>query len=300
MENSTGRGCVHRCRLLEPSVAEMYPGRTAFTRRKSPERAVEVVAWVKAKYHLKQVHFSEDLFTFQPSWLEAFSELYASRVGVPFTCNSSVELVSERNVEALKNAGCRGVAIGIETGNEELRSHILNKTVSNDDVRQAARRIKNAGMELTTFNMLASPGESLEDAFSTIALNREIQADHVRVALAVPIPFTEWEKSALEEGSLDPATASRESQPEETPGRIQHGTNQAFENPTTLSIGGSLSQGRETGPAPHQKPHLQALTHSDCSLRLKRKSMDWVGWRTALLLACRRSQKAYSQLRHLI
>jgi radical SAM superfamily enzyme YgiQ (UPF0313 family) len=189
------------------------------------------VAWVKAKYPLKQVHFSDDLFTFQPSWLEAFSELYASRVGVPFTCNSSVELVSERNVEALKNAGCRGVAIGIETGNEELRSHILNKTVSNDDVRQAARRIKNAGMELTTFNMLASPGESLEDAFSTIALNREIQADHVRVALAVPIPFTEWEKSALEEGSLDPAYSEQRVASLRRP-QVAFNTeqNQAFEN----------------------------------------------------------------------
>jgi len=201
---STGRGCVHACSFCwNPSVAEMYKGKTPFTRRKSPERAVDEVLWVKKKHPLKSVHFSDDLFTFQPSWLEAFAEDYARRVAVPFTCNSSVELVSERNVEALQSAGCRGIAIGIETGNEALRGEILKKTVSNDDVRLAAARIKGAGMELTTFNMLASPGESLEDAFSTIALNREIGTDHVRVALAVPIPFTDWEVEAQASGDLD-------------------------------------------------------------------------------------------------
>ena len=200
---STGRGCVHACSFCwNPSVAEMYESKSSFTRRKSPERAVEEVLWVKKKHPLKTVHFSDDLFTFQPSWLEEFAELYASRVAIPFTCNSSVELVSQRNVDALKAAGCRGVAIGIETGNEELRSAILKKPVSNDDIRKAASRIKAAGMELTTFNMLASPGESLEDAFSTISLNQEIGTDHVRVALAVPIPFTEWEAQAEQSGTL--------------------------------------------------------------------------------------------------
>ena len=177
------------------------------------------------------MHFSDDLFTFQPRWLEEFAEIYARRVGIPFTCNSSVELVSQRNVDALRSAGCRGVAIGIETGNEELRSSILKKTVTNDDVRMAASRIKRAGMELTTFNMLASPGESLEDAFSTIRLNQEIGTDHVRVALAVPIPFTEWETSAQAEGTLDPSYENQRvaSLRRPSPAFITE-NNQAFEN----------------------------------------------------------------------
>ena len=229
---STGRGCVHACSFCwNPSVAEMYKGKVPFTRRKSPERAVEEVHWVAQNYPLKTVHFSDDLFTFQPSWLEEFAELYARRVGIPFTCNSSVELVSQRNVDSLRSAGCRGVAIGIETGNEVLRSSILKKTVTNEDVRTAAGRIKRAGMELTTFNMLASPGESLEDAFSTIRLNQEIGTDHVRVALAVPIPFTEWETNAQAEGTLDPSYEQQRVASLRRPSpAFTTENNQAFEN----------------------------------------------------------------------
>jgi len=208
---ATGRGCVHSCSFCwNPNLKEMYDsadrelnrGRSSFVRRKSPERSVEEVAWVKERYPLSAVHFSDDLFTIGTRWLEEFANLYASRVGVPFTCNSSIELVTKSTIDALVAAGCRGVAIGIETGNEDLRSKILNKRVSNDQVRQAARIIKSAGLELTTFNMLGSPGETISDAFDTVRLNREIGTDHMRVALAVPMPHSEWEQQAWNSGHL--------------------------------------------------------------------------------------------------
>ena len=201
---TTGRGCVHSCSFCwNTTLRGMYAAGGEFARRKSPGRVVDEIARVKRVHPMHHVHFSDDLFTLRPSWLEAFAPLYRDGVGLPFTCNSSVELVTERVVDALAAAGCAGVAIGIETGNEQLREKILNKTVSNDDVRRAARLIKSRGMRLTTFNMIASPGETLEDAFSTLALNREIGADHVRVNLAVPIPHTSFDTDARASGHLD-------------------------------------------------------------------------------------------------
>ena len=145
---------------------------------------------------------ADDLFTLHPGWLQEFADRYPAAVGVPFTCNSSVELISKNSASALARAGCRGVAIGIETGNEVLRSKILNKTVTNDHIRQAAALIKGGGMELTTFNMLGSPGETLQDALDTLALNREIGADHVRVSMALPVPGTAFETDAFASGHL--------------------------------------------------------------------------------------------------
>jgi radical SAM superfamily enzyme YgiQ (UPF0313 family) len=199
----TGRGCVHSCSFCwNTTLREMYEGKGSFVRRKSPTRAVDEIVAVAATTPLKRVHFSDDLFTIHPAWLEEFAPMYRDRVGIPFSCNTSIELVSPRAMAALAMAGCQSVAIGVETGNEELRSRILRKTVTNADVRQAAQRIKDAGMDLVTFNMLASPGETLEDAFATVRLNQEIGADHVRVNLAVPIPHTDFERTAEVDGHL--------------------------------------------------------------------------------------------------
>jgi hypothetical protein len=95
------------------------------------------------------------------------------------------------------------VAIGLETGNEELRSQILGKEVTNDHAREAAANIKRYGMELCTFNMVGSPGETLDDVLQTIALNREMGTDHVRVNIAIPLAHTAFEETAFSMGYLD-------------------------------------------------------------------------------------------------
>lgn len=207
---NTSRGCVHSCQFCwNPSLRRLMPEGVTFTRRKSPERAVQEVAHLRARHPLTSVHFADDLFTVGLHWLEQFAPLWRDQVDLPFTCSSSIELVTPRAVSALAAAGCRGVAIGLETANERIRSQILRKTVTNDDVRAAAALIKDAGLELTTYNMLACPGETLDDAWATVRLNQEIGADFTRVTLAMPIPHTDFEREALAAGHLDPADLDR-------------------------------------------------------------------------------------------
>lgn len=200
---ATGRGCVHRCTYCwNTSLAALVEGKGQFVRRKSPERAIDEVVRVKERWPLRLVHFSDDLFTMHPAWLEEFADRYRRRVGLPFTCNTSVPLVTERTVAALVRAGCKGVAIGVETGNEVLRGAILGKEVSDAAVREAAGRIKRAGLQLITFNMVGSPGETVDDVISTIVLNRQIGTDRVRVNLAVPLAHTAFEETAFSLGFL--------------------------------------------------------------------------------------------------
>ena len=55
---------------------------------------------------------------------------------------------------------------------------------------------------LTSFNMLALPYETIENAFETVRLNRQIRADNVRVTYLSPIPRTELVESAVKDGLL--------------------------------------------------------------------------------------------------
>ncbi len=200
---ATVRGCFHECGFCwNDALREMYEGGGRFTRRKSPRRAVDEILQVKGRYPLEHVHFSDDLFTVHPTWLEEFAPIYRDEVGVPFTCNSSIPLVTKRTTSALAAAGCVGVGIGLECGNEALRSEILGKVITNDDVHEAARLVKSHGMQLSTFNMVGSPGETVENVWETIHLNRAIGVDHVRVTIAIPLPFTRFEDHAMEKGLL--------------------------------------------------------------------------------------------------
>jgi len=200
---NTSRGCVHDCSFCwNPKLRGMVSNPEAFTRRKSVERAIAEVEAVKAAHPLKHVHFADDLFTVQPAWLERFAEAYPARVGLPFTCSSSIELVSRRSMAALAKAGCKGVAIGVETANERVRARILRKTVTNAEVEEAARRVKDAGLELTVYAMIGVPGEGIDDAWSTLRFLRRLGADHARVMVALPVPHTDFAEDAAARGAL--------------------------------------------------------------------------------------------------
>lgn len=205
---SSGRGCVHRCSYCyNQGIAGLYGGKGQFVRRKSPEAVVDEVAHIQRNHPISIAHFSDDLFTVDLAWLEAFTTLYKRTLTLPFSLNTSAEQLTRDKVRMLKDAGATAIAIGVETGNEALRKRILNKHLSNELLRTKARLVKDAGLKLVTFNMLAFPGETIEDAISTLTFNEEIGADYIRMGFAVPIPHTEMADNALKDGLLDPARA---------------------------------------------------------------------------------------------
>ncbi len=187
----TGRGCVHRCTYCTTDALRgIYQGHGRFLRRKSPARVIAELQALRTMGPLRLAHFSDDLFVTRRDWLEEFSERYQREIRLPFTCNSSVHLLRPELVPILASAGCVGVAIGVETGREDLREKVLRKPVSNARIEELARSVHAHGMRLATFNMLAIPGASLEDDLGTVAFNQTIGADLVRVNRAMPTPGT--------------------------------------------------------------------------------------------------------------
>ena len=200
---TSGRGCFHKCAYCyQPSYRDMCSGLGRYVRRKSPGRVIDEVRTIADRYPLSNVHFSDDLFITNPRWLRSFAERYPAEVGRPFTINSSAEFVTAETAPLLAAAGCRAVAIGIETRDEALRMDILDKRIPTQTIRDAARAIRDAGMTLVTFNMIGSPGETLAQAIETMRFNAELGTDYARVAICFPIPDTPLARRAEEAGDL--------------------------------------------------------------------------------------------------
>ncbi len=201
---TSGRGCTNNCSYcFNPTFKTMTKGRGDFVRKKTAERTVEEILYIYKRYPLKHVHFSDDLFTYDKEWVLEFCERYSSSVGVPFTFNTMIDKLDEDIVNASKNAGCFGIAIGIESGKDDIRINILNKRITGQDIIETASLIKKHGIFLTTFNMIGNPGETLEDVIATIELNRRIKSDNPRISLSVPIHGTKLYNFAMEHGYID-------------------------------------------------------------------------------------------------
>jgi radical SAM superfamily enzyme YgiQ (UPF0313 family) len=198
---ASGRGCLNSCSFCYNRVfRDKYRGKGEYVRRKSVSRMIEEIRDVGRISILKSVHFSDDIFTHDKKWILEFGRAYKEEIGLPFTCNATADTIDEELADSLKKAGCAGIAMGIETGNEKLRSLLLNKNISNKQILNAARLIKERGIYLATFNMIALPTETLEDAFETIRLNARMRTDHTRLNFALPLPETKLTEIGVEGG----------------------------------------------------------------------------------------------------
>jgi radical SAM superfamily enzyme YgiQ (UPF0313 family) len=204
----TSRGCPYDCTYcFNHALAETYRGKGKRLRQMSVAKVIDEVTWVQQRYPMQFVVFLDDLFIVYEDWLRELAERFPREVGLPFFCNVRANLVTPTKVALLRQAGCVSVGMGLETGNPSLRNEILKRNLSNEQIIEASRLIREAGIELLTTNMLGLPGATLADDFETLALNHACKPAYANAFLYQPYPRTELGEYARQnghvEGSLD-------------------------------------------------------------------------------------------------
>ncbi len=208
MKRFIGRmGCPYQCTFChEPVIHAMYRGKGRYYRDKSPERVVAEIKYIKDRYPLKHVHFSDDLFFLRNNygWLEEFAEIYPSAIGLPFNCNIRYDSVVEQSADLLKKAGCFGVAVGLESGNENLREIVIKKKVKNEHMIDGARLLRERGIKMLTTNMIGLPGETVDQAFETVEINMRLKSNYTRANTFLLFPGLPLVDYARQHGFVDP------------------------------------------------------------------------------------------------
>lgn len=199
----TGRGCPYNCSFCSNHLLKkIYQGNGKYSRRVSPGRMVDEILDVQSRYGFETVSFTDDVLISDLGWLAAFAKIYKEKVNVPFMCNVTANSLEEKSARILKRANCYGIAMGIESGNEEIRIRILNKFVTDKQIIKSARLARKYGFILKTYNILSLPGETLADAIQTIMLNARIKPTSATASLLQPFPDYDIAKYAIKNGFL--------------------------------------------------------------------------------------------------
>jgi len=196
-----GRGCPHGCTFCAtPSLRRLYRGRGNIVRWRSPERVVAEIESVRDRWGLHSVRFEDDTFSQDPEWLDGLLDLYRRRVRQPFVCYVRADQVTAALARNLHEAGCSTVCFGVETGDEGLRNRLLGKHLSDDALLAAAETLRAAGVRFYTTNMFGLPGETLDQGWRTVELNRRLRPDTVWSSVFQPYPGLPLTDHALREG----------------------------------------------------------------------------------------------------
>lgn len=200
------RGCPYDCTFCyNHRLKEMYQQQHGgvYLRVRSVDNLLQEIKQVKEKYPMKMAYFQDDNLGILPRWLEEFSVKYKKMINLPFHCNERADTITEKFANLLKEAGCSGVSMAIETANDDLRNKILKKHTSREQIINAARRIKSAGLHLRTYNILGIPQGSLKDDFETLKLNILCKVDMAWSTIYQPYPRTELGDQVIKMGLYD-------------------------------------------------------------------------------------------------
>jgi len=200
------RGCPYECNYCEaPQLRALYRqnGHGQYYRRKTPERIIKEIKYLSEKYKADYVDFNSETFLAKPiEELKEFAEYY-KQIGLPFWCQSRPETVTEEKIKILKNMNCKNLQFGLEHGNEEFRTKILNRRCSNDKIVKALKIVEKYNISYTVNNIIGFPDETRELIFDTIALNRQINPSTMNCYSFVPYKGTALYAYCLEKEYID-------------------------------------------------------------------------------------------------
>ena len=203
-----GRGCPYRCTYcFNHALADIYRGKGKVFRMRSVSAVLDEVDSIRRQYGLEFAVFVDDTFVFNREWIAEFADHYPTKIGLPFFCNVRANLVDEELVTLLKRAGCYCASMGVEAGNDRIRNESLRRNMSREQILDAASLLREAGIQLTTTNMIGLPNTSIEHDLETLQLNIECRPAYAHAFIFQPYPRTELGEFARENdlmvGSFD-------------------------------------------------------------------------------------------------
>jgi len=187
-----GRGCPYRCTYcFNHALVKMYHGKGKSFRMRSVSSVIDEVNDVRRQYGLQFAVFVDDTFILDKKWLSEFASRFPDEVGLPFFCNVRANLVNEEMVTLLRQAGCHSASMGIETGNDEIRNELLKRNMSRQQIIDAARLLREGGIQFTSTNMIGLPGTTIAEDLETLELNIACKPAYAHAFIFQPYPRTE-------------------------------------------------------------------------------------------------------------
>lgn len=204
-----GRGCPFGCFYCGNSfLMGLYKGKGNYVRMHSVDYVINEIKDVLKTYGQKtnrpmKIYFQDDTFTLNVKWLTEFCERYSTEIGVPFTCLTRVDTVSEKILLLLKKTGCVDVFMAIETGNIYLRNKILNRYQTDEQIVSAFKTARNVGLKTAASNIIGIPFETKETLMETILINKKANPDIAQAFILQPYAGLPINKISIENGFLD-------------------------------------------------------------------------------------------------
>ena len=188
------RGCPAQCTFcLWPQTLSGH----AWRERSTEDVAAEMAEAKKLFPQVKEFFFDDDTFNILKSrTIELCKKL--KPLGLTWSCNSRVTTDFE-TLKAMKEAGCRLLAVGFESGDPQILKNI-KKGATVQRAHDFVKDCRDLGFVIHGDFILGLPGETKESIQNTIRFAKHLDCETIQVSVAHAFPGTEFFDFAQKNG----------------------------------------------------------------------------------------------------
>lgn len=192
----SSRGCPYDCTFC---FRDMWGYKW---RGRSAKNIVEEMELLNSKYGMNGFLFNDDTFVLSKKRVFEFTRLLKeSHLDVIWYCNGRINLIQKDLLKAMYDSGCRGIAYGIESGNQSILDS-MKKNITLDQVRNVVKWTKDIGINAAGYFMIGMIGETKETIQDTIHFAKELDLDFYGFSITTPFPGTELYSEAMKRGLM--------------------------------------------------------------------------------------------------
>ncbi|MDD5416965.1 MAG: radical SAM protein, partial [Candidatus Aenigmarchaeota archaeon] len=160
-------------------------------RPRSAENFVRELVWISKNLHVKEIFVEDDTFTTDKERvLKICSLIKEHDLNIKWSANVRADVPYEV-LQAMKDAGCRMVIVGFESGNQAILNTI-RKGITIEMAEDFVSNAKRAGLKIFGCFMIGLPGETHDTIEETFKFAQRLSPDMVFFQQAVPFPGTEF------------------------------------------------------------------------------------------------------------
>ncbi len=197
----TSRGCPYPCGYYCP-----YPLVEGVKwRSQSPERIAAELKDVVERLRITKIYFRDATFTLNQERITRLCELIiAAGWRLEWMCETRVDCLGDELLQKMRAAGCVGILIGVETGDEEVMQHRDGKKgLTVPKLAHVRRTAMELGIRLHFLLIVGLPKETRESIVATYDLIQRYKPDTIGVTIITPYPGTPLYEEGTRAGWID-------------------------------------------------------------------------------------------------
>jgi anaerobic magnesium-protoporphyrin IX monomethyl ester cyclase len=192
------RGCPYDCNYCETKKLWGHKCR-AF----SPPRVVDELEYMIKNYGSKGIYFIGDNFTInKKQTIELCHQIKERGLDLQWACDTRVDLIARDLLREMKDAGCKTIFFGIQSGSQRILDK-LNTHTNLEQIVQALRLCRQERIHIACSFMLGIPGETFNDMNSTFKFAKKLDPDWCTFYVFIACPDSNLYEEVLQMGLYD-------------------------------------------------------------------------------------------------